>query len=45
MSPKAAARETLALPIYPELTREQIERVAGSVIDFVSRHAPLSKPV
>ncbi len=41
---ESAARETLALPIYPELTREQIERVAGSVIDFVSRHAPVSKP-
>ncbi|MHC4107187.1 MAG: DegT/DnrJ/EryC1/StrS family aminotransferase [Planctomycetota bacterium] len=41
---EAAARETLALPIYPELTREQIERVAGSVIDFVSRHAPVARP-
>ena len=41
---ESAARETLALPIYPELTSQQIERVAGSVIDFVSRHAPVSRP-
>jgi dTDP-4-amino-4,6-dideoxygalactose transaminase len=29
-----AARETLALPVYPELTEEQIRYVAGKVIDF-----------
>ena len=29
-----AARETLALPIYPELTEEQIRYVAGTVIEF-----------
>lgn len=29
-----AARETLALPIYPELTREQIEYVAHSIRSF-----------
>jgi len=29
-----AAEETLALPIYPELAREQIEEVARAVVDF-----------
>jgi dTDP-4-amino-4,6-dideoxygalactose transaminase len=33
---EAAARETLALPIYPELTEEQIRYVAGSVTEFTS---------
>jgi dTDP-4-amino-4,6-dideoxygalactose transaminase len=31
---EAAARETLALPIYPELTEDQIRYVAASVRDF-----------
>ena len=30
-----AAAHTLALPIYPELTDDQIEYVAGSVLEFV----------
>jgi dTDP-4-amino-4,6-dideoxygalactose transaminase len=34
-----AADETLALPIYPELTDEQLQHVASSVIEFVGRHA------
>lgn len=29
-----AARECLSLPIYPELTDEQIERVAGVILEF-----------
>ena len=33
---EAAARETLALPVYPELTEEQIEYVADCVSDFLS---------
>ncbi len=32
-----AAREVLSIPIYPELTREQIERVAEEVRDAVLR--------
>jgi dTDP-4-amino-4,6-dideoxygalactose transaminase len=32
---EAAARETLALPIYPELTEEQIRYVAATVREFV----------
>ena len=32
---EAAAKETLALPIYPELTEDQIRYVAGSVREFV----------
>lgn len=31
-----AAREVLSLPLYPELTREQIERVADTVAEFFS---------
>ena len=29
------ARESLALPIFPELTRAQLERVAGTILDFL----------
>jgi dTDP-4-amino-4,6-dideoxygalactose transaminase len=31
---EAAAAETLALPIYPELTEDQIRYVASSVREF-----------
>jgi dTDP-4-amino-4,6-dideoxygalactose transaminase len=31
-----AANETLALPIYPELTEQQLEHVAASVAEFVN---------
>ncbi len=36
---EAAAAQTLVLPIFPELTREQLEHVAGTVIEFVSQAA------
>jgi dTDP-4-amino-4,6-dideoxygalactose transaminase len=32
---EAAARETLALPVYPELTREQVAYVADRVREFI----------
>ena len=35
-----AAHETLALPIYPELTDAQIDHVAASTLAFVSAAAP-----
>jgi dTDP-4-amino-4,6-dideoxygalactose transaminase len=34
-----AARETIALPIYAELTEQQREHVARTVVDFVGQHA------
>jgi dTDP-4-amino-4,6-dideoxygalactose transaminase len=37
---EAAARETLALPVYPELSAEQQEHVVRSVLDYVRRAAP-----
>jgi len=35
----AAAQTTLALPIYPELSSEQLEYVARSVLEYVSPDA------
>ena len=32
-----AARECLSLPIYPELTDEQIQRVAATIKDFLRK--------
>ncbi len=32
-----AARETLALPIYPELTTDQIAYIASSISEFYAR--------
>lgn len=32
---EAAARETLALPVYPELSERQLEHVARTVVDFL----------
>jgi len=36
---EAAANETIALPIYPELTTEQLDYVANTVIQYVERAA------
>jgi len=33
---EAAALETLALPIFPDLSAEQLEAVAGTIIDFLA---------
>jgi dTDP-4-amino-4,6-dideoxygalactose transaminase len=37
---ESAANETLALPIYPELTQPQLDHVATQVLTFVQQHAP-----
>ncbi len=34
-----AAQETLALPVYPELTERQLDRVAQTIIEFLDRSA------
>ncbi len=39
-----ASRETLALPLYPELTATSIERVAGEVASFLAGDAPRELP-
>ncbi len=36
---EAAALETIAIPIYPELRAEQIEHVATCTVDFLERNA------
>ncbi len=36
---EAWARETLSLPMYPELTREQVARVGQAIRDFFGRSA------
>lgn len=36
---EAAANETIALPIYPELTHEQLEHVVRSVVEFIGSNA------
>jgi dTDP-4-amino-4,6-dideoxygalactose transaminase len=36
---EAAALETLALPIFPDLTREQLEAVAGTIVEFLRQNA------
>jgi dTDP-4-amino-4,6-dideoxygalactose transaminase len=37
---ESAANETLALPIYPELTQQQLDHVVNQVLTFVKQHAP-----
>jgi dTDP-4-amino-4,6-dideoxygalactose transaminase len=41
---EAAARQTLALPIYPELTDEEQRYVVGSIHRFIEEHAYPSLP-
>jgi dTDP-4-amino-4,6-dideoxygalactose transaminase len=41
---ESAALETLALPIYPELTEAQRDHVVGTVVEFL-RRAPSQRPV
>jgi dTDP-4-amino-4,6-dideoxygalactose transaminase len=36
---EAAAKETIALPIYPELTERQLNHVAETVISFVGERS------
>jgi dTDP-4-amino-4,6-dideoxygalactose transaminase/4-amino-4-deoxy-L-arabinose transferase-like glycosyltransferase len=36
---ESAARETIALPIFPELARPQLEHVAGTVVSYLEQHA------
>ncbi len=37
---EAAAKESIALPIYPELTAEQKAHVVETVVSYVRQHAP-----
>jgi dTDP-4-amino-4,6-dideoxygalactose transaminase len=39
---EAAANETLALPIYPELTQTQLDYVASNIIQYVSQRTTVS---
>ena len=41
---EAAAHETIALPIYPELSEDQQESVVGSIRQFLDSQANLSSP-
>src|SRR4029078_4030291 len=36
--PEAPAAETHALPVYPELTRTQLDHVTSSVVEFLRSH-------
>jgi dTDP-4-amino-4,6-dideoxygalactose transaminase len=33
-----AAKETLALPIYPELSEDMISRIVGTIVEFFKSH-------
>lgn len=39
---EAAAKQTIALPIYPELTDEQLRYVAETIIAWVKQHAAVA---
>jgi len=36
---EAAAREALSLPVYPELTQDQQQRIVSSMLRFLDRHS------
>ncbi|MEE9130507.1 MAG: DegT/DnrJ/EryC1/StrS family aminotransferase [Phycisphaerales bacterium] len=40
---ESAARETLALPIYPELTDQQLAHVTDTIVAYIGEHACASK--
>ena len=40
---EAAAAQTIALPIYAELTEQQLTHVTGAVIAFLEKHAPAAQ--
>ncbi len=42
---EAAARETIAIPIYPELTDEQQQHVVDTVVGYLREHAGASRSV
>jgi dTDP-4-amino-4,6-dideoxygalactose transaminase len=39
---ESAAAETVALPIYPELTQQQKEHVVGTVVAYLEQHATIT---
>ena len=40
---ESAARETLALPIYPELTDQQLAHVTDTIVAYIGEHACATK--
>ncbi len=42
---ESLARQVLSIPIYPELTNQQLDRVADAVLEFAANQAPAETPV